>query len=348
MGYLPNKGEKRELVMKSFTTFIKTICAIAICQAAVFAKPSKVLHLYAFGERPHGSAQQPVVDFMNELAQEHSFEVTHMKKSSAVETIEEYDVVLFNSTAFGAFTKPAEQEKLKTWLTGGGKAIGFHSTCDIRGKWDWWGNEVCGGSWYDDDFFGAFTLETDKEIEKLPGFKEMWTENQLGDEAEFPSTELYVYNANPRGKTGITMFHTVGKDFSDVEDHPFGWHKTIGDSGEFIYSALGHQKSDFASGWMKKATWAWMKYLTGDYKPVSGVDGKPFHPFARLDVNKSHVHIKDVGRHSVRVFDLQGRLRYDWRGTDEQMYAYQGLDAGIYYLQVKSRNLDYKRAVIIQ
>jgi hypothetical protein len=91
-----------------------------------------------------------------------------------------------------------------------------------------------------------------------------------------------------------------------------------------------------------------MQYLTGEYKQPVGVDGKHFDPFARIDVNKHHVHIKDNGRHSIRVFNLQGRLLYNWRGSGEKMHEYQGLEAGIYYLQVKSKHLDYKRPVIIQ
>ncbi|MEO6097935.1 MAG: ThuA domain-containing protein [Fibrobacteria bacterium] len=331
--------------MKSFPIVARAVLAIGLCQAAVLAAPKKVLHLYAFGERPHVGAQQPMVNLLDELAAEHKFTVTHMKNQDAVMNIGDYDVVVFNSTAFGAFTKLAVQQKLQDWLTGGGKAIGIHGALDVRGYWDWWGNVVGSGSWYTDDFFAAFTLDTDSEIAKLPALKAVWDASGLGNQVQIPNTEIYVYNTSPRGKEGVTMLQTVNKAQTDIPDHPYSWHKKIG-KGEFLYSAIGHSGPDFSTGWAKKAIWAWMQYLTSEV-PM-GIDGKHYMPFAQLEVDKNQVHIKDAGRHSVRVFDVRGSIRHHWTGTGEMVYGLQGLETGIYYLQVKSGHLDYTRPVTIQ
>ncbi len=263
---------------------IRSIAIVLFFAMVSFAKIETVCLFVNYG----GPYHPPAVDIFKNMAialsNEHGFQLTISTRdqtNNALANLQKFDLVLFANTGNGGWTNTGDQDKLKNFFLSGGRAVGYHATIDHGNYWDWWDKELHSDCNFTGHGNSTFSLKQDAEMDRLPALKKMWAENHLGD-ANISSTEIYTLDNYARGKAGVTIMQTVAPPHNVRPSHDFTWHKDIG-QGQYIITCLGHGPADFEGGWLQKATWAWMKYLNGQYTEVVGCmepDASNFNPLA--------------------------------------------------------------------
>jgi len=184
----------------------------------------------------------------------------------------------------------------------------------------------------------------DPEVENVPALKRMWDENSLGTADISAMTEIMDLNKYPRRKPGITIMQTLApprtvREFTWLKKWPSG-------GGEYIYTCMGHGANDFVGDWLKKATWAWMQYLSGKYEEVP-VLGRPKLDGDALAFSANHLTVSFAKPYSVKVMNQNGAMILTKNGQGNRSYDLSGLQPGFYFVKISGpSNAKVKRILI--
>ncbi len=120
-----------------------------------------------------------------------------------------------------------------------------------------------------------------------------------------------------------------------------------------------------------KATWAWMKYLVGDYDTVTVIgcmhpDYVEYNPEAnvadmdacitlgvRMKFNKgSIVSISPSGisidkEHSIQVLNIKGEVVFSETGTGPGDYSLSGYEPGIYFVNITAGKRRFLKRIVV-
>ncbi len=352
-------------IKSSFAFFVVSI----ILASAAIAAPKKVLHVYKLGNYSHKDAWVPVETMLDQLATEKGFTVSHVSNQNGLNQIDDFDLVVFNNAGQNSFSDNAIRAKIVAYMEGGGKAIGYHASSDHRGYWAWWDTELHSGTRFTSHGNSAFLLDLDPEIKKNPAMDKVWTEEGLGNLTSIQKTEIYILTTNPRGKPGVTMLQTVNKANTNIADHPFTWVKKI-KQGEYVYTSLGHNQEDFKGGWIKKATWAWMRYLSEDNTPCCKTTGfeeydaacKNPQPSACITTGISKVALKEAfvefapgslaitypNPYRVEVSNIKGETVIAQSHNGPNVFSLSEVKPGLYFVKVIASGKSVNKRVLIK
>ncbi|WP_345540593.1 ThuA domain-containing protein [Phytohabitans rumicis] len=173
---------------------------------------------------------------------------------TSLETLQQYDTVVFDSTVGRTNNEPLsteEQAVFERYIQGGGGSVGIHAASDGFYNWPWYG-EMLGGAWFNGhggnqrgiqpDCMSCVWTETVNENKSNPIVKGMPATFSMLD-------ELYNYKANPRGEVHTLLSITEssysgGLGSSTVAnpmgaDHPHAWCSNY-DGGRTFYIGFGH------------------------------------------------------------------------------------------------------------
>jgi trehalose utilization protein len=335
---------------------LATAFFLTLCSGWVSAEVKKVMLVVNYGDGAyvqHPEAAPGFISMMTALSTEQNFTLTvtqkkdsAAKRQAALADMKSQDVVLFANIGWVAFTDVADQAILKNFFANGGKAIGYHATIDAfhGGYWPWWTDSLHDGSYFVGHPNTTFSLNMDPEVENVPALKKMWEENSLGTANISASTEIMELNKYPRGKPGITIMQTIAPPRTVLEttwlkEWPSG-------GGRYIYTSLGHGANDFVGGWLKKATWAWMQYLSGKYEIVP-VLGRPKLDGDVIAFSANHLDVSYAKPYCVQVMNLNGAVILSKNGQGNHSYDLDGLQPGLYFAKVSGpSNARVKRILI--
>lgn len=298
---------------------------------------TKVTLVVNFGEPYiiHDQAVQPFINMMNALKTEKGFELAILQKTSTaaqkqaiLNDLKNQSVVIWANIGQNSFRDAADQALIESWFKTG-RNIGYHATIDHHSYWKFW-EDLHNGSGFQGHGNGTFALDNDPEMDAIPALGRMWTDHNLGRGSIIQATEIYTLNVYPRGKEGVKIMQTLAPPQQKRE---FTWHRTIGTSGKYIFTCLGHSSADFAGDWLKKATWAWMEYMAGKYETTSLASGQS-KPFG-IEHSAGLVTVHSQKEFQFEVRDIRGAVVLSRRGENMGSYSLAGLKPGIYFTKVK-------------
>lgn len=324
---------------------------LALTPPAAWAAPiQKVLHFTKVGYFEHVGGIRGCTAALNDLATRYGFTVKVSKDWNDLAVLATdpgaYDIVVFdNNTDAGGVTdkENAGQKALKDWLMNkGGRYLGIHSASDHRGQWAWYDTTLYDGIRFANQSDGLFTLyrDTSKAARDNPALRNMfrYAQDSLGlatDSMRF-NTEYYHFLdhknfkiTDARGKPGVTGFQELRGTYASPpnSNQLVSWVKPLPNGGRFLYSMLGHENAEWTAneGWLAKMTWAYMKYLMGDFDtPNSAIA-----PRIRTQGRTLRIGGPEAGR--VQVFDIAGRLVASGTGAGFEPTLAKG---GVYIVRV--------------
>lgn len=321
--------------------------ACVLSAGNVYSQIKTVLHYTKQGYFNHAAGVKGGTDALDALAAQYKFTVKHTNVPADLQKIKEYDLVVYNNnTEMGV---PDENAKtlIKNHLLDGGKVLAIHAASDHKQVWDWWDQVAFNGLRFTGHGNGAFTVETDAELNNNAALKKVWSDFALGSFQNW-DTEIYYFNKNIRGATGTKIFHkvTTGAVSEMKGDHIFGWTQTIG-KGEMLYTALGHDNKDFAQNnqWLKKAMWAWMNYLV---PPITDVKKAPAVLSSPIKIGGESISIDSPEKHSVEVLSTDGKKVFSKSAKGPALYNLPLLKQGIYIVKVTSGKNSIKKSILIK
>jgi hypothetical protein len=324
-----------------------------------------VLHFAKVGYFEHVGGIRGCTTALDKLAAQHDFSVKHSKSYDDLAALSSnpdlYDIVILdNTTDAGGVTNNENpgQKALKDWLMNkGGRCLGIHSAADHRGAWAWYDTVLFSGVKYSNQGSGQFSLyrDTSQAARENPALQNMYhyAADSLGlavEEAKF-NTEYYHFQDNRthnvgdvRGKPGVTGFQELrGSAASPPNTNQIvGWINALPNKGRFIYTAMGHETAEWTANgdWLTKMTWAYMKYLMGDF------DGAPVsvHP-PRITAQGRFLRVRNTVACRVRITDMAGRVVASGTSAD---FGKTLARAGVYFVTVDTvRGKVISRAVVI-
>jgi hypothetical protein len=157
------------------------------------------------------------------------------------------------------------------------------------------------------------------------------------------NTEIYHFNLDPRGKPGVEVFQEIrGSTAQNGVVESFGWIKNMPKGGKMMYSAMGHETPEWTAndGWLTKAMYAYMKYLTGDFDKTVYVEPP------RIRSEGHSLRINNADTREIQIADTRGRIVASGHGADFDRYI---LKEGIYFVRVQAAHgKTFSRTVIIK
>ena len=171
-------------------------------------------------------------DFIEDLGEEHGFEVTTTKDADDFhsEDMENYDLVIFVNTTGNVFDEE-EQEGFKKYIENGGNFFGIHAAADTEGDWPWF-VELVGG--YFDGHPEVQQADIEVNMPEHPAVSHLpkvWTRTD----------EWYNYkNLNPDVEVLLYLDESSYEGGTNGDEHPIAWFRETGHGGISIYTGLGH------------------------------------------------------------------------------------------------------------
>lgn len=337
----------RKIAVKGIVSGL--LAAMAACPSP--AAPLKsVLHFTKVGYFEHVGGIQACTHALDSLASRFGFTVKVSKDYDDLAVLSAnpgaYDIVVFdNNTDAGGVTNKenAGQMALKDWLTNkGGRILCIHSAADHRGQWAWYDTVLFSAIRFSNFGNGSFTVyrDTSKATRENPALRNMYqyAEDSLGlptEELKF-NTESYHFRdsrsnltSDVRGRPGVTGFQELrGKDAMPVNTNQvISWIKTLPNQGRFIYTALGHEVPEWNAnnGWLSKMTWAYLKYLMGDFDATATA----IPP--RIQIQGHSLRVLNPEARGVQIVDIAGRVVASGTAAD---FGKTLPKAGVYFVRV--------------
>ena len=329
----------------------------------------KVLNLTGCGGFVHGTAITALQNMLTTNATAWNITVTTVANGAnfTLPYLRGFDVVFFNNnTNLGAVITGAQQTAFQTWMSEGGGTEGLHGAMDHGDTWAWYTANMASGSKFSghsgwgadpnaqarrDSVATAGTIRANK-----PEYASLWATWGATPFRWTWSDEWYSFINNPRTQPGVDMLMTLDENtFNEngtMGDHPATWALTMpvgttGKTGRYFYSSRGHDTPAFADANTRNMIhfglcWAAGKTFTAttcQTPAVSVYGGKFVKADMRLSVQGSDLLVNVTGseKHSVRLFNLSGRLMAQRTGIGAAEYAFANLKgSGVYTVQIKS------------
>lgn len=314
------------------------------------AELRNVLHYSKSGYFEHRSAVTACSTALEQLAAEFRFRVKHSADPHDLHQLKDYDLVIYdNTTDAGGVTNKVTppQAALMEYMQGGGRFLGINGAIDHRSMWDWYDTVLFSGilnrGWTD----GGFRVyksdlshsDTDEALVR------MWT--YAGDSLKIPTdsvsmnTVLLHYNTDALGKENIRVLQEIrGFRASDRIRQSHTWVKFLPGGGRMLFTALGYQQVDWTDedSWLKKATYAYMRYLVGDF------DVGPGALAPRIRTRGSRLEIRAAEGQNAGVVDIRGRTVFSGPGT---MLGTLVLEPGVYFVSVGRAENRVSRTIVL-
>jgi type 1 glutamine amidotransferase len=337
---------------EKITAWLTFLLCFGLAPAPSGAAPKNVLHYAKVGYFNHVGGIIGGTTALNTLAQQYKFTVKHSTDPNDLLNLKNYDLVIFdNNTDAGGVTNTitGPQQALMDYMNNGGKYLGFHGSSDHRDQWTWYDSALYSGAKFVSHGGGAFNMFTDtsSDTKKDAALGRMWAyckdSLKIANDVINFNTEIYQFDIDVRGKPNVQIIQELrGATAQNGVRQSFTWLKTMPKGGgKMLYSSMGHETAEWTANnaWLTKATWAFMKYLVGDFDATTSLA----HPGIRT--GGSHVEIETAGNHAVEIRDLHGRLVASGTGSPSSGFK---LKQGIYFVTVATPGSTLSKRVLIQ
>jgi uncharacterized protein len=281
------------------------------------------------------------------------------------ENMKKYDVILFNNTTGAALSNPASQAAFIKYLNEGGGWIGFHGAMDHHSYWQWYTDQgvVFNGHTGADAMVKVDTMATKKAeyadmVKLFPKVPWLWRE------------EWYSFKSNPRVNADILLtvdektFVNAAIDPKQVMgDHPVAWAKTLPalpgstKQGRYLYMAIGHGgygKCFKTELYVNEFVYQAFRWAAGEQGPVTNAQQSKI--LSRTETNavsaepaQLDVSVSELGKHSVEVFNMQGRKVESVGENGPSTHVFSNLDRQtIYFIKISAAKRVTTKRVFVQ
>lgn len=278
-------------------------------------------------------------------------------------------LVMNNVSAVGRLLNNAQKTVVENFVKAGGGTAGWHGTTDTggAGSWPWFVNWISAQYVGSAKWVPATMTRTDASYD--PKYKDIL--GNLPKEFQMEAEEWYQYNspAPEDNKKNVVLLGVNPKDVSSTKASlPYIWVNDTEYPGRFWESGFGHLQSilareDIVEMFYRGVTWAGGGYdLAGcmiktdvKYNPAatipcanccgsvpilvkSGLDaGNTGSGFTENLAGDFSVTINEKGNHSVRVYDVHGKLVAQKASHVPARYAFPEIaKAGIYFVRIST------------
>ncbi len=324
---------------------------LAILATAVISAPKNVLHYTKTGYFVHTYGVLGCTTALDNLAAQYHFTVKHSNNPNDLLNLRFYDLVVYdNNSDAGAVNNTvitAPQQALMDYMNNGGKYLGIHGAIDHRDQWTWYDSALYSGAKLESHLDGGFDVFTDTstETKKDLALGRMWdyckdSLNMAKDIVHY-SSEISYFDSDVRGKPNVVVFQELrGETAKNKVRQSFSWIKSMPNGGKMMYSALGHSTGEWTenNAWLTKATWAYMKYLVGDFNQPVAIH-KP-----KISTTGSFVEINTAKSHNFLIRDVGGKWIASGKASAQSEFK---LNEGLYFVTVHSAGSVLTKCIFI-
>jgi hypothetical protein len=325
--------------------------ALAFAAGNPHAALKSVLHYTKTGYFSFPYGVQGCTAALNELGAEHHFTVKHSQDPDDLLRLDAFDLVIYdNNTDAGGvnnvLTPP--QEALMRYMNAGGRFLAFHGAADHRGQWTWYDTALFSGARFKEFDPGArANLYWSSKPKSTTDLELHYLRKYFLDSMGIPAdsvpirTAIMHFNIDVADSPGVMAIQELrGGSARNGVRETFTWAKRFPKGGRMLYTALGHEINDWTDNgaWLKKATYAYMRYLMGEFY----VDGVVASPEIHARGPRLEVLSREGG--NVRITDVRGKVVASGGGGAAERFS---LGQGVYIVTVKSPGAAKSRLIAV-
>jgi type 1 glutamine amidotransferase len=336
--------------MKTKTILFGGAFSLLLASAALAQAPFKVLDFFGDGGFVHGSRIH-ANNYLDTLAKQGLFTVDKSENASVFTpaNLAQYKVLILNNTTeLGKLLNPDQRAAVLNFMKTKG-FVGFHGSADTKGSWPEYTAFVGGQLVSHGIDNGTVKLDTGLATKNHAIVAGLATSIVINE-------EWYSYNSNPRNAPNVRVLFNIDESTcalcTKMGDHPISWTREEPTGGRFFYTALGHMdalfiQNQFAKTQLKQAIlWA-AKAGTTEIRQV-GVSPADRAKVKRMD-GALFVATDEIGRHSVQLIGLNGKVAASQSGDGPQNFTFGNLKRGsVYSMVVSGKQGRYGRLVAVQ
>jgi type 1 glutamine amidotransferase len=207
------------------------------------------------------------------LGKQHGFRVDTSADPSVMteQNLKRYTLLIFPSTNNDVFDTDAQRLAFRRYIEAGGGFVGVHSVTGTERNWKWFKMMVGGTfSWHAN--FQKFTVKViDPAHPSVQGLPKVWEKE---DECYF-AKELYpgtktimAHDVTTLNRSDTTQRNLIVKNagaFSEL--YPAVWTHDF-DGGHTWFTALGHDKKDYADPVFVQHLFQGIRFVAGQVKKI--------------------------------------------------------------------------------
>ena len=240
---------KKLLILLTAASLLCSCARNADREHAKRLQGKRVLVFCGYGEGFVHDNIRASAEMLMQLGQKYGF-AADTASSTAVfdeQTLHKYDIVAFANASYVDFDS-CQRKAFQDFIRRGGGFVGLHAATCTGNKWRWF-TEMIGGCFAGHPRLQKFTVKTTPEGKKGIG--------TLPDSIQ-AEDELYLFRLmNPTLKV-LAVSETGQLDWGAdkapeglPEEIPAVWYNNF-EGGRIWYTALGHNKEDYARQWYRE------------------------------------------------------------------------------------------------
>lgn len=336
---------------KGYRSCLSLAAGLAFCALPTHAALSKVLHYTRTGFADEYLTVSACSTALEKLAAEYGFRVTHSKDPKALLDLPQYDLVIYDNNSDAGRVGPvmgAPEKALVDYMEAGGGLLAIGWAAAHRKVWGWYDSVLFSGVGFSTFTSGGSLVftETSPEAKTNAPIARMWAyaRDSLGiaiDSVAYPGSVAHIY-PNPRGRPGVVILQVLRRSNVSTAgaDEPESWVRYLDGGGRMLYTGLGLNSSEWTEAfpWLAKATYAYMRFLAGDFDaPIA------LRP-PGIRAHSQGLEIKSGDGQRMRILDISGREVYSGPGKS---LGSLGLEPGIYFPSATGTRGTLPRMVVI-
>jgi hypothetical protein len=283
-----------------------------------------------------------------ELSAEYGFKLKQSADTNELMNVGKYDLVVFDNAgdAGGVLrsTSPLRQA-FREYMESGGKFLGFNGTADHRGVWPWFDTVIFSGT----RFHGFDPNLTAKRVFLYPGRTASQSDPALARMWGYARDSLKISPDMVPIKTAVLTFTSAVDTLPEVKviqelregvfPKAYTWAKDLPNGGRVLYTGLGRPEDwEYNDAWLKKAAYAYMRYLVGDF------DTAPVVLAPEIRTRGSRLENRAAEGQNARITDIRGKTVFSGPG---KALAALVLEPGVYFVSVGKTGALVSKTIVL-
>lgn len=213
------------------------------------------------------------VKCIQKLGTQYGFKVDTSRNASVMteDNLKQYTLLIFPSTNNDVFDTDEQRLAFRRYIEAGGGFVGIHSVTGTERNWKWF-KTMMGGTFSWHAKFQKFTVRViDPSHPSMQGLPKVWEKE---DECYFakelyPGTKtLLVHDVTTLNVSDTTQRNLLIKNKGTFADlYPAAWTNDF-DGGHTWFTALGHDKKDYADPVYIQHLFQGIRFIAGSVKKL--------------------------------------------------------------------------------
>lgn len=281
-----------------------------------------------------------------------------------LDTLNLYDVLVFNYFFETEKTPAAFQSAVKTWLqAGNGRGwVGYHTSgANSEGEWDWYRDSVTAFRYRvhatGSALAGTVYASPDTNIRKLPVMRGLDSTFRNSDEwYDFDYSPVWGDSSNMNRNAKVRVLHYLDEKSvsgtlpKPMNPHPVTWTRVDDRGARFFYSILIHSGSGAGTDFFHSLLLRGLEFAAG-YTGSSSIafNGRTLEGSEASFAPGGALRVVSAEPYALQVFSLRGERIFAARGDrGSATYAPAALaKRGLYVVRIASRGGTFRQKLMV-